>query len=168
MSEKKKTVKMLAEDKAEMEKMRRFKVKIYGIVVLPLQTDCDPFVQFTVGGDFSLRVIKTKDGKTVKKSSGERGYTNKTEVIEYVKTNSKATFDSTFEFEARMTYSMVNCQSLMVELWDYNGFWMNKLVSYATIPLIEIVNGNCNVAMDLLEIGSSSRSSLLNRTYGID
>jgi hypothetical protein len=49
----------------------------------------------------------------------------------------------------RMTYSMISKQKLMVELWDYNSIWMNNIKAYTTKPMIEIINGDCNIEFEL-------------------
>ena len=149
MSEAKKQVKLKLEDKIQMEMMRRWYVKIYNIYITPLRDMLDPFVQFTIGGDYSIAVYSNKKGDTYKIPKGSRGFSDKTEVIPNVDKLMKMPFDKTIELEMRMSYSMVNSQKLMVEVWDYNTVWMNSIKGYTLKPLIDIVNGNVNVTMDI-------------------
>ena len=54
MSETKKKRVMKVEEKKEMELLRRWQVKIFNIYITPLKDKVDPFVQFTIGGDYSV------------------------------------------------------------------------------------------------------------------
>lgn len=152
MSNIKREIRMKKEDKVEMEKMRRWSVKISNIYITPLLKMIDPFLQFTIGGNFMVNVYKNKKGETYKIPAGKRGYTDKTEVLLNVNTpqedgqkGGRTPFKKVIEIEMRMSYSMINKQKMMIELWEHNNFWMNEIHSYLTIPLIDIVNGNANV-----------------------
>jgi len=145
----KKEIKLKEEDKYEMELMRRWSVKIYNIYITPKMDKLDPFLQFTIGGDFQVEVYSTKKGKTFKVPKGKRGYVDKTDVIENAEVDVRNPFDKVIDVEMRMTYSMITKQKLMVELWDYNSIWMNNIKAYATKPIIEIVNGDCNLEFEL-------------------
>jgi len=151
MSTHKREIRMKKGDKVEMEKMRRWRVKINNIYITPLQKMIDPFLQFTIGGNFAVNVYKNKKGDTYKIATGKRGYTDKTEVIENVNTpqedgsGGRTPFNKVIEIEMRMSYSQINKQKIMIELWEHNNFWMNEIHCYLTIPLIDIVNGNYNV-----------------------
>ncbi|MCQ2815995.1 MAG: C2 domain-containing protein [archaeon] len=167
MRAKKREVRMKVEDKAVMEKMRRWKIKITNIYITALKQTMDPFLQFTIGGNFSVGVYKNKKGDTYKIPSGKRGYTDKTEVILNVAPpqedegiGGRMPFNKVFELEMRMSYSMINKMKLMVELWEYNSCWMNQIHSYFTIPLIEIVNGNSAIS----EVMTKREGGKKNRT----
>lgn len=147
----KKEVKMKLEDKIQMELMRRFEVKISNIYITPLRDMIDPFIQFTIGGDYSVQVSKNKDGDTHKVIKGSRGFADKTEVLKNVDALEKRAFDAIICTELRMSYSMINGMKMMVELWDYNTIWMNTILGYVTINLIDIVNGNMNVSVEILK-----------------
>jgi hypothetical protein len=151
MSQTKKTLKMKKEDKIEMEFMRRFRVKIFNIYITTLKEKLDPFLQFTIGGDFKLQVITDKKGNMIKRPTGKRGFSGKTEVLSNIDALEKRGFDRLIETEMRMSYSMIESQKLMVELWDHDGFWTNKIKGYCTENLIEIVNGNINLSLTILQ-----------------
>lgn len=151
MSENKKQSKMKLEDKVQMELMRRWRVKIYNIYITPLLEMVDPFIQFTLGGDFSVDVYLTKKGDTYKVPKGSRGYSDKTEVRQNVDKLQKEPFDKVIDIEMRMSYAMVNSQKLMIELWDYNSIWMNTIKGYTTISMIDIVNGNVNQTIEIMK-----------------
>ena len=125
----KKEIKLKEEDKYEMELMRRWSVKIYNIYITPKIDKLDPFLQFTIGGDFQVEVYSTKKGKTFKVPKGKRGYVDKTDVIENAEVDVRNPFDKIIDVEMRMTYSMITKQKLMVELWDYNSILMNNIKS---------------------------------------
>lgn len=156
----KKEVKMKAEDKQEMEKMRRWIVKIYNIYITPLKDMLDPFIQFTIGGNFMVEVYKTKKGQTYKVPNGTRGYADKTEISKNVDKLERRPFDKVIDIEMRMSYSMISKQKMMVELWDYNSIWMNTIKAYTTVDLMEIVNGNCNVSIDLTTKESGKKNPI--------
>jgi len=158
MSQTKKTMKMRREDKIEMELMRRWRVKIFNIYITTLKEKLDPFLQFTIGGDFRLQIIRDKKGNTIKKPTGKRGYSAKTEVLTNIDALVKRGFDSVIETEMRMTYSMINSQKLMIELWDYDSFWTNKIKGYSTENLIDIVNGNINLSITILNKDSNGKN----------
>jgi len=149
MSVNKKELKMKEEDKYEMEKMRRWSVKIFNIYITSKIDKLDPFLQFTIGGDFQIEVYSTKTGKTYKVPKGNRGYVEKTEVIQNVDLETRRPFEKIIDIEMRMTYSMMTKQKLMVELWDYNSIWMNNIKAYITKPLIEIVSGDSNIELEM-------------------
>ena len=157
MSAHKREVRMKKQDKIEMEKIRRWQVKISNIYITPLLKMIDPFLQFTIGGNFSVAVYKNKKGETYKIPSGKRGYSDKTEVLENVNIQQddgqggKTPFSKTIDIEMRMSYSQINKQKLMIELWEHNNIWMNEIHSYITIPLIDIVNGNCNQSVYMMK-----------------
>ena len=150
MSENKRQVQMKLEDKVQMELMRRWHIKIYNIYITPLREMMDPFLQFTIGGDFSVDVYSSKSGKTFKVPRGKRGYADKTEILKNIDKLNKEPFDKIIDVEMRMSYSMVNNQKMMIELWDYNTVWMNTIKGYTTIPLITIANGNVDISVDIL------------------
>jgi hypothetical protein len=149
MSENKKKATMLTSSKKDMELMRRWNVKIFNIYITPLEKMIDPFIQFTIGGNYKVQVYETKEGDKYKIPSGERGYADKTEVQENVDINEKRPYDKIVETEMRMSYSMVESQKLMVEVWDYNTVWMNTIVGYTTLPLLEIVTGDMNMCLEV-------------------
>lgn len=160
MSSRKKEMKLKKEEKEEMQKIRRFNVKIHNIFITPLIEVVNPFLQFTIGGDYMVNVYQNSKGDYFKKQLGSRGFTEKTEILHKVSPNQenhenqnlgfmhfgKTPFEKVIEFEIRMSYSMINHQKIMVELWESNQIWTNEIQCYFTIPLIEIVNGNCNVS----------------------
>jgi hypothetical protein len=151
MSETKKQLNMRVEDKYQMELMRRWHVKIYNIYITPYREMLDPFLQFTIGGDYCVDVFSTKKGDTYKVPKGKRGFSDKTEVLSNVDKLMKAAYDKVIDIEMRMSYSMVNSQKMMIELWDYNTIWMNSIKGYETIPLINIVNGDINMSVDIVK-----------------
>ena len=160
MSFRKMELKMKKEDKEEMEKIRRFNVKIHNIFITSLIEVINPFLQFTIGGDYMVNIYQNSKGDYYKKQLGSRGFTEKTEVLHKVSPNQeshenqklgfmhfgKTPFEKVIDFEIRMSYSMINHQNIMVELWDSHQIWTNEIQCYFTIPLIEIINGNCNVS----------------------
>ncbi len=79
---------------------------------------------------------------------GKRGYADKTEISKNVDKLIKELFDKIIDVEMRMSYSMVNNQKMMIELWDYNA--MNTIKGYTTIPLIDIANGRIDLPVDIL------------------
>jgi hypothetical protein len=151
MSETKKQLNMRVEDKVQMELMRRWHLKIYNIYITPYREMLDPFLQFTIGGDYCVDVFSTKKGDTYKVPKGSRGFSDKTEVLTNVDKLMKAAFDKTIDIEMRMSYSMINSQKMMIELWDYNTIWMNSIKGYETVPLINIVNGDINMSVDIVK-----------------
>lgn len=158
MSTRKREVKMKKEDKYEMEKMRRWHLKINNIYITSLMKMIDPFIQFTIGGNFMVNVYKNKKGDSYKIPAGKRGYSDKTEVIlnvsppqEDSQTGGRTPFNKIIDIEMRMSYSMINKQKMMLELWEHNNFWMNEIHSYLLLPLIDIVNGSCNIGEYMLK-----------------
>jgi len=149
MSQNKKQLRMKAEDKEQMELIRRWQIKIYNIYITPLKDKMDPFVQFTIGGDYSIQVFSNKAGDTYKVPKGERGFAEKTEVIESVEPLNRVPFDKIIELEMRMSYAMINAQKLMIEIWDHNSFFMNTILGYTTINLFDVVNGDINFSFDI-------------------
>lgn len=144
-----KEVRLKVGDKINMEKMRRWELKIFNIYITPLREMVDPFVQFTVGGNYSVQVFSNKSGQSYKVPKGERGFADKTEVLKNVDALERRPFDKIILSELRMSYSMINNQKLMAELWDYNTVWMNKIMGYTTIDLIDVVNGNMNQQVEI-------------------
>lgn len=77
---------------------------------------------------------------------------DKTEVLENVNIpqddddaqSGRTPYHKVIDIEMRMSYSMINKQKMMIELWDHNFPWINEIWSYVTIPLIEIVNEDYN------------------------
>lgn len=149
MSQEKKQLRMKLEDKSEMEKMRRWHVKIYNIYITPLMEMLDPFLQITLGGDYSVDVYSTKKGVNYKVPKGKRGYADKTEVQQNVDKLERRPFDKIVDIEIRMSYSMINHQKMMIELWDYNTVFMNTIKGYITTPLLDVVDGNCNISLEI-------------------
>jgi len=149
MRNNKKEIRLKLKDKIEMEKMRRWEVKIYNVYITPMREMLDPFIQFTVGGDYSVQVFSNKKGDSYKVPSGMRGFADKTEVLRNVDALERKPFDRIITTEVRMSYSMINSQKMMVELWDYNTLWMNTIMGYSTVNLIDVVNGNMCVSVDI-------------------
>ena len=148
---------MKVEDKVQMELIRRWRVKIFNIYISTLKEKCDPFLQFTIGGNFSLKVFQDKKGQIYKKPVGKRGFSAKTEVLDNIDALEKRGFETIIETEMRMSYSMINAQKLMVELWDHEAFFTNKIIGYCTENLIEIVDGNINLSMLIYQTNSQGK-----------
>ncbi len=157
MSQNKKQLRMKAEDKSQMELIRRWQVKIYNIYITPMKEKIDPFVQFTIGGNFSIQVYSNKAGDTKKQAEGERGFSEKTEVIENIEPLNRAPFDKNIELEMRMSYAMINAQKLMIEVWDHNSMWMNTILGYTTIGLIDVVDGDINLSFDITKASGKKK-----------
>lgn len=149
MSENTKKATMLTSNKRDSELMRRWVVKVYNIYITPFEKMVDPFIQFTIGGNYKVQVFETKDGNKYKIPSGERGYSDKTEVQENVEIQEKRPFEKIMETEMRLSYSMIESQKLMVETWDYNSIWMNTIIGYRMMPLIDIVSGDMNITLEI-------------------
>lgn len=164
MRNSKREVKLKLKDKIEMEKMRRWDVKIFNVYITPAKEMIDPFVQFTIGGDYSIQVFSNKKGKTHKIPKGTRGFADKTEVLKNVDALERRPFDTTISTELRMSYSMINSQKMMVELWDYNSLWMNSIVGYSTKNLIDIVNGSMEVTIDIVKRKARKKRPFLQAT----
>ena len=133
--------------KTSMQLLRRFILKISNISLTPLISGINSFLQFTVGGNYSISVYKNKvtnDKYNIIK--GKRGFVDKTEVILYINNNpsdlTKVNYTKVIETELRMSYTMIEKEKLMIELWQYNGIMPNSLISHIVIPLIDIAKGS--------------------------
>ena len=51
-------------------------------------------------------------------------------------------FETEIGTEFRASYFQLMEQRLHIELWDKERVWLNKFLGYASIPLINIVEGN--------------------------
>ena len=84
--------------KTSMQLLRRFILKISNISLTPLISGTNSFLQFTIGGNYSISVYKNKvtnDKYNIIK--GKRGFVDKTEVILYINNTDKNLCDSQYQ-----------------------------------------------------------------------
>jgi hypothetical protein len=148
--------------KTSMQLLRRFILKISNISLTPLISGINSFLQFTVGGNYSISVYKNKvtnDKYNIIK--GKRGFVDKTEVILYINNDpsdlTKINYTKVIETELRMSYTMIEKEKLMIELWQYNGIMPNSLISHIVIPLIDIAKGSEDIKL-LFYINNSNNT----------
>ena len=132
--------------KTSIQLLRRFIFKISNISLTPLVSGIDSFLQFTIGGNYSISVYKNKvTNDKYNIIQGKRGFVDKTEVVLYINSSSdliKVNYAKIIETELRMSYTMIEKEKLMIELWQYNGIMPNSLVAHIVIPLIDIAKGS--------------------------
>ena len=132
--------------KTSMQLLRRFILKISNISLTPLINGIHSFLQFTVGGNYSISIYKNKEtNDKYNIIKGKRGFVDKTEVVLYMNNPSdltKVNYTKIIETELRMSYTMIEKQKLMIELWQYNGIMPNSLIAHIVIPLVDIAKGS--------------------------
>jgi hypothetical protein len=129
-------------EKLELERFRRWYVKIDDIYILPYDM-FDAFVQFTIGGDYKVEHFDIpRKNKKLKMQSGKRGYTDCTEVIENIKVECKERFDKFICVEVRDSIINLMRQNLIIEVWDHNTIHLNEFQGMAMIDIMNIISGN--------------------------
>ena len=108
---------MTPKEKAEMELIRRFKVRIMNVKIQNLQPDIlNAYLQFTIGGDFSDDFIITPSGKKVISLEGQRGPSIKTELMRGAEKDEIRHYKLNFDCEYRGSYIMLREQKLEIEV----------------------------------------------------
>jgi isocitrate dehydrogenase len=103
----------------------------------------DPFIQFTIGGDFGVEVfINTKKNKKIKKVNGERGFSDKTEVLRDCNVGKRYKFEKEIDTEIRDTIVNLMKQNILVEVWDWEQWSLNNLDGFYLFDIFNIVQGN--------------------------
>lgn len=130
------------QDKFELERIRRWKVNIKEIYITPYDM-FDGFLQITIGGDYKVDSFEIpRKNKKFKQITGERGYTDCTEVIEDLRADSREKYKKEIDIEIRDSIIRLMKQNIIIEFWDYNKFRFNEFQGLAMIDLMKIINGS--------------------------
>ena len=130
------------EEKRELERVRRWKIKIEEFQISPTPSILDAFLEITIGGDLKIYSVHNVQKNTSgMKRTGKRGFCSFTECKE-TDVKRPTSFDSSFELELRDSVINLMRQNFVVELWDYNTWLPNTYKGIGMIPLIDIIKGS--------------------------
>ena len=142
-------------EKNELERVRRWKVKIEEFQISPTPSILDAFLEVTIGGNLKIYAVHNTQKNTSKmKRTGKRGFCAFTECKE-TDVKSPTSFDACFELELRDSIINLKRQNLVIELWDYNTWMPNTYKGIGMIPLFDIIKGSIyrTVSINGIKIG---------------
>lgn len=102
----------------------------------------DPFIRFLIGGSYFVEVKKRGKDEVVYLHQGHMGIVHTTDVTKFVEGNEYRLYDNVITTIYAASYFQLETERLHVEIWDSENFYLNQFMSYNSIPLIDIVDGN--------------------------
>ena len=130
------------EEKNENEMLRQFRVKISNIEIInETKQVIDPFIRFIIGGNFFIEVKKRGKDEVIYLPQGDLGIVHSTDVINFVEGSEFRLFDNVIQTIYMASYFQLESERLHIEVWDKEGFYLNKFLAYNSIPLMDIVDG---------------------------
>jgi hypothetical protein len=129
------------EVKKESELLRQFRVKISNIeIVNETKEVIDPFIRFIIGGTYFVE-IKKRGSDTIYLPQGKLGIIHCTDVVKFLEGSQSRLFTREIITVYTSSYFQLETERLHVEVWDSERFYLNKFLSYNSIPLSDIVDG---------------------------
>ena len=149
------------EEKRELERVRRWKIKVEEFQIAPTPSILDAFLEITIGGDLKIYSVHNVQKNTSgMKRTGKRGFCAFTECRE-TDVKRPTSFDSSFELELRDSVINLMRQNFVVELWDYNTWLPNTYKGIGMIPLSDIIKGSIYRSVSISGIKTMGLRALL-------
>ena len=94
----------------------------------------------------------------MKKVTGERGFSDKTEVLKNLEVGERTKFEKEIDSEIRDTMINIEKQYILIEVWNWNRWSLNDLEGLYLFDIYEIIQGNIHQSCIIeKEDGKSSR-----------
>jgi hypothetical protein len=151
----------------ENEMIRRFAVHLSNIEIINQSSDViDPFVRFIIGGDFFIELKKRGDS-FIHVKQGELGLVHMTNWIKFLESGERKLFSREIRTIYEASFFQLETERLHVEVWDREEWNCNRFLSYASIPLIDIVDGPMNHSIQCFAYNENMQPSKLNATINL-
>ena len=130
------------EDKNELERIRRWKVKIEEFQLSPTPTIFDCFIEVIIGGNYKVYSYhNTSKHKSTLKRTGHKRVCFFTECKETNITTSTV-YSNSYDIELRDSVINLMRQNLILQLWEYNTWLPNTNRGVGMISLFDIIKGS--------------------------
>lgn len=130
------------EDKNELERIRRWKIKIEEFQLSPTPTIFDCFIEIIIGGNYKVYSYhNTSKRKSTLKRSGHKRICFFTECKETNITTSTI-YSNSYAIELRDSIINLMRQNLILQLWEYNTWLPNTSRGTGMISLFDIIKGS--------------------------
>lgn len=127
----------------ELSQLRRWDIRIATVSIEShYKEPFDPFIEFTIGGDFAIVEQRVKNGPAQSVRKGTLGYTRKTEVLKGLETKEFRGFSARIRHEYLGSFFDIQEQQLRVDVWDWERWGLNRLMGRHQIPLVELAQGD--------------------------
>ena len=103
---------------------------------------------------------ETADGRKSHTEVGELGIVFKTEMIHNLEKGESKLMGTTIQTEVRASYYTVRQELIHVEMWDFNGWGLNRFLGIRSVPIMDIVSGSILRNMDILGKDKKDRGKL--------
>ena len=133
--------------------LRRWDVKFLDIKVENLQKDnISIFLVFKIG--VKSKIGQRRRGEQILKDAdivdnGKSYRQFKTEIIKDIEKESREKVLKFFETEVHASYNMLRQRSLLIEVWEYSRWSLNKYLGKYEIKLEQIAEGSINQMLDV-------------------
>ena len=130
------------EDKNELERIRRWKVKIEEFQLSPTPTIFNCFIEVIIGGNFKIYSYhNTTKHKSTLKRTGHKRVCFFTECKE-TNVTAPTVYSSSYDMELRDSVINLMRQNLTLQLWEYNTWLPNTNRGIGMISLFDIIKGS--------------------------
>ena len=132
-----------ADDKKDMELVRRWRMVIEDIEITNKTSRLmNPFIRFTIGGDYYVDIKELANKSKIYLPHGEKGVVQMTHVLRYLEPGMTEVFSSVIESSIQSSYFQLMEEHVHIEVWDKNGFLLNSWLGYESLLLFDVANGN--------------------------
>lgn len=101
----------------------------------------NPFIRFTIGGNFYIEVLVMGNGKKKYLNKGKSGTQQITDVLVNMESNETKIFKKQLRCEIYESYFQLMEEYFHIEVWDKASWTLNQFVGYESILLHDIANG---------------------------
>ena len=101
----------------------------------------DPFIRFIIGGSYFIELKKRGKDETIYIPQGKLGIIHMTDVAKFLEGGQSQIFEREIFTNYTSSYFQLETERLHVEVWDSEGFYLNKFLCYNSLPLCDIVDG---------------------------
>lgn len=148
--------------------LRTFRVRISNVEIINETKEVmDPFIRFIFGGSFFTELKKRGKDNTIHIHQGELGIIHMTDVANFLEGGQAQLFERVIETNYTATYFQLETERLHVEVWDAEGFYMNKWMAYNSIPLIDIIDGPMQHTIELFPYNDKLQPDKLHSTVNL-
>lgn len=90
-----------------------------------------------------------------------------TDVANFLEGGQAQLFERVIETNYTASYFQLETERLHVEVWDAEGFYMNKWMAYNSIPLIDIIDGPMQHTIELFPYNDKLQPDKLHSTVNL-
>ena len=111
----------------------------------------NPFIRFTIGGDYTIETLVLGDGSKKYLHSGSPGPMKISDVVSYVEPNKNKPFRMSIKTEVTQSYESLSREHFHIEVWDKAAWSLNTFLGYESLLLQDVARGTIKQSVKIFD-----------------